>query len=260
MSIQKNEFPILEYDNNPEAVINPNHEGLNLKLPTKCVYGFLGEYIDEFAKENKAEKVAEFESITKIYPIYVIQYKKEKICLVQAPMGSAPSAQLLDWLISYGVKEVISTGTCGCLVDIEENTFLVPKVALRDEGTSYKYIPASRYVEINEIALYAIKKTLKEHGLKYKEIMTWTTDGFYRETKEFVNYRIEEGCSVVEMECSALAACAKLRNAIWGHILFTADSLAALERYDCRNWGVDSFEYSLMLALDAVINIEVSNC
>ena len=35
--------------------------------------------------------------------------------------------------------------------------------------------------------------------------MTWSTDGFYRETPDKISYRIEEGCSVVEMECSALA-------------------------------------------------------
>ena len=40
--------------------------------------------------------------------------------------------------------------------------------------------------------------------------MTWTTDGFYRETAEKVAYRKEEGCAVVEMECSALAAVARL--------------------------------------------------
>ncbi|PKY92744.1 nucleoside phosphorylase [Facklamia hominis] len=259
MAIQKNDFPILEFDNNPKAVIMPDHERLGLELPKKCVYAFLGEYIDEFAKENKANKVAEFDSITKIFPIYEIQYKNETVCIVQAPMGSAPATQLLDWLISYGVKEIISTGTCGSLVDLPENTFLVPKVALRDEGTSYHYLPAARYIEIDGRALDAIEKTLNEHGLKYKEIMTWTTDGFYRETKDFVAYRIEEGCSVVEMECSALAACAKLRKVIWGQILFTADSLTDVEKYNTRNWGGDSFEYSLTLALDAVINIERCN-
>lgn len=38
MSIQKNEIPILEFDDDPSAVINPNHEGLNLQLPEKCVF------------------------------------------------------------------------------------------------------------------------------------------------------------------------------------------------------------------------------
>lgn len=74
-------------------------------------------------------------------------------------------------------------------------------------------------------------------------------------TKEKVAYRKQEGCEVVEMECAALAACASLRNAVWGCILFTADTLADVENYDERNWGGDSFAYALELCLDAVVNI-----
>ncbi len=43
--IQKHAIPILEFDDNPQAVIMPNHEGLDLHLPKKCVYAFLGEEI-----------------------------------------------------------------------------------------------------------------------------------------------------------------------------------------------------------------------
>jgi len=145
-----------------------------------------------------------------------LQYKGEEICLCQAPVGAAPAAQILDWLIGYGVRKVISAGCCGGLEDFPENTFLVPRRALRDEGTSYHYAPPSRYMEVNEQALNAIRKTLTEHGLTYTEVTTWSTDGFYRETKEKVAYRKEEGCTVVEMECSALAACAQMRGAVWG--------------------------------------------
>lgn len=62
----------------------------------------------------------------------------------------------------------------------------------------------------------AIEKAILQHNLKYQEVMTWTTDGFFRETKEKVMYRKSEGCAVVEMECSALAACAAFRKATWG--------------------------------------------
>lgn len=85
--------------------------------------------------------------------------------------------------------------------------------------------------------------------------MTWTTDGFFRETKDLVKYRVDEGCAVVEMECSALAAVSQMRKAIWGEILFTADTLADVENYDQRNWASDSFTYALELAMDAVIEI-----
>lgn len=255
MGIIKNEIPILEFDTDTEAVIMPTHEHFDLKLPKKAVYAFLGEHVDNYAKNNKCEPVATFVSETKLYPIYVVNYKGEEICLCQAPVGAAAAAQILDWLIGYGVREIISGGCCGALEDFEENVFIVPTKALRDEGASYHYMAPSRYVNIDEAALKAIEKTLTEHGLKYIEVMTWSTDGFYRETKEKVAYRKEEGCAVVEMECSALAACARMRGAVFGEILFTADSLADVEKYDERNWGGDSFEYALKLCLDAVVNL-----
>ena len=96
---------------------------------------------------------------------------------------------------------------------------------------------------------------MKNHGLPYMEVVTWSTDGFFRETKEKVAYRKSEGCSVVEMECSALAACAKMRGAIWGELLFTADTLADAEHYDERNWGDDSPSYALELCIEAVLSI-----
>lgn len=254
--IQKNELAILEFDDIYESVIMPAHDRLDIKLPKKCVYGFLSDHIDEYARKNKAKKIAEFESATKVYPVYLIRHKDYEICLVQAPVGSAPAAQLMDWLIGYGVKEIISTGTCGCLIDMPESTFLVPVRALRQEGTSFHYVRPSRYIDINPLAISAIEDLFKKRGLKYREVMTWTTDGFYRETKDLVKYRDEEGCSVVEMECSALAAVAEMRKAIWGEILFTADTLADIENYDQRNWARDAFAYALDLAMDAVILLD----
>ena len=255
MTLFKNEYPILEYDDRKEAVINPNHEGVDLKLPRKCVYAFLSNHIDEYAANNKAIKVSEFVSATKVYPVYVIDYKGEKVTLAQAPVGSAAAAQFMDWLISYGVREIISAGTCGALVDIDEGVFLIPTRALRDEGASYHYMAPSRFVEIDRRASSSIRSALFERGISYVETTTWTTDGFYRETKDFVKYRIEEGCQVVEMECASLAAVASFRDVIWGEILFTADTLSDPHNYDQRNWAEDSFAFALELCLDSVINI-----
>ncbi len=107
-------------------------------------------------------------------------------------------------------------------------------------------------MEISERARKAIEETVLEHGIRYQEVTTWSTDGLFRETKEMVAYRKSEGCSVVEMECSALAAVAAFRRATWGMILYTADSLADVEQYDPRSWGGNAYEYALTLCLDAV--------
>ena len=250
--IQKHAIPILEFDDNPQAVLMPTHEGLDLKLPKKCIYAFLEEEIDRFAQEVGAECVGEFVSATKTYPVYVMDYKREKVCLAQAPVGSAPAAQFMDWLIGYGVEKIISTGTCGVLANIEENAFLVPVRALRDEGASYHYAPPSRYMDVNVEAISAIEQVLEQLGVPYEEVMTWSTDGFYRETAEKVAYRKEEGCAVVEMECAALAAVAQLRGVVWGELLFTADSLADLDNYDQRDWGAEAFDKALGICLEII--------
>lgn len=187
--IQKHAIPILEFDDNPQAVIMPNHEGLDLQLPKKCIYAFLEEEIDRYAQEVGAKCVGEFVSATKTYPVYVM---------------------------------------------------------------SYHYVAPSRYMEMQIEAISAIEQVLEQRGIPYEEVMTWSTDGFYRETAEKVAYRKEEGCAVVEMECASLAAVAQLRGVVWGQLLFTADSLADLENYDSRDWGAEAFDKALELCLEIV--------
>lgn len=116
------------------------------------MFAFLGGYIDRYAHAAGARQVATFNSATKLYPIYVTTYHGQEVALCQAPVGAAAAAQLLDWLISYGVREIISAGSCGVLTPFDEGTFLVPCKALRDEGSSYHYAPPSRYMEISEPA------------------------------------------------------------------------------------------------------------
>lgn len=253
MSIFKHEIPILEFDSDTDAILAPTHERLALHLPRKAVFAFLGDYIEKYAKKHSCTQAGLFVSSTKSYPIYITQYKGTDICFCQAPVGAAAAVQILDWLIGYGVTKIISTGSCGVLQDLPENTFLVPVKALRDEGTSYHYMKPSRFIDINATALSAIEAALKEHGLAYTEVITWSTDGFFRETKAKVAYRKAEGCSVVEMECAALAACAQLRSAVWGELLFTADTLADSESYNERDWGIASYERALQLCFDAVV-------
>lgn len=125
---------------------------MKLKLPEKCVFAFLGGYIEEYAAKVGAKQVSCFVNATKNYPVYVTEYKGEEIVLCQAPVGAAAAVQLLDWLIGYGVREIISAGSCGALEQLDESVFLVPRKALRDEGTSYHYAPPLRFIEIDERA------------------------------------------------------------------------------------------------------------
>ena len=251
MSIARNEIPILEYDDDPKGLIDPGHTERGLSLPARCAFPFLGGAVDDFAEKYSAKIVGHFETMTKIFPVYEIVFRGEPLCLAQAPVGASAAAQFLDWLIAHGVRKIVSTGSCGALDDLAENRFLIPSRALRDEGTSYHYLPPARYVDLPLQAREAIKATLSAHGLPSLDVVTWTTDGFFRETKEKVAYRRAEGCSVVEMECAALAAVCALRGAQFGQLLFTADTLADPDRYDERNWGGESVGLALKLCMES---------
>ena len=252
--IIKNDIPILEYDDDVNSVIMPNsHEIAN--FPVKCIFGFLGDKIDKYAHKNDCEVMTYFETITKMFPIYRVSYKGEEITMCQAPLGGAAAAHILDFLIGHGVKYIVASGSCGALVDFEENKFLLPTEALRCEGASYHYLPPSRTVKLNESVIESIESTLRTLGVDSERTKTWTTDGFYRETKAMVESRRAEGFSVVDMECASMAACAEFRGAKFGQILFTADSLADTEAYDERDWGKLSMASALRLSLECVLNL-----
>ena len=248
--ILRNEIPILEYDDSSPEIIPPDHDWRGGRLPEKCLFAFLGNIVHRYAKEQNAEVTQIFQTVSHDIEIYVLHEEKEDICLVQSPIGAAASSQVLDTLIICGCKKIIAVGSCGVLADLEENAFIVPVKALRAEGTSYHYLPASRYIELDAEPVKVIENCFKKHSLPFVSCMTWTTDGFFRETKDMVRYRLEEGCSVVEMECSALAACCRKRGASFGQFLFTADSLANVHEYDARDFGTDSHEKALLLGLD----------
>lgn len=252
--ILRNDIPILDYNSDPSAVILPGRHEIPA-FPERAVFGFLGDVIDKYASTERAEVITYFETITKMFPIYKIEYKGVPITLCQAPLGSAAATHILDFLIGNGVKKIVASGSCGALVPFEENKFLLPTEALRCEGTSYHYLPPSRTVKLNESAIASAEATLARLGVPAERVKTWTTDAFYRETKATVEARRSEGFSVVDMECSAIAACAEFRGASLVQLLFTADSLADTEAYDKRGWGVMSMETALKLSLECVIDL-----
>ena len=248
--IRRNEIPILEYDDSSPEVLAPDHGLGGLRLPEKCLFAFLGDVVHDYADSHEAEVAQELVTVSHIIKVYVLHEAGEDICLVQSPIGAAAASSVLDSLVCCGCRKIIATGSCGVLADIEENAFLVPVRALRAEGSSYHYLPASRYIELDEEPVAVIRRCFEEKGLPFVTCTTWTTDGLFRETKDMVRYRLKEGCTVVEMECAAMAACCRLRGTQFGQFLFTADSLANVHEYDARDFGTDSHEKALLLGLD----------
>ena len=249
---------LLEFDPELEAVLEPNHEKKinNFHFQPKLLFAFLTpDVIGDFLARHPHKKIGFFDCFEGETPIYEVDLDEEKITFCQAKIGAAAAVMLLDWLISYGVKQILAIGSAGCLVELPENYFLVPTRAIRDEGTSFHYMKPGTYIDLKSEFLTKTKKLLSQEGFKVEEVTTWTTDGFFRETVKKVKQAKELGASSVEMECAAMAACAQFREADFAQILFTADSLKDLENHDDRGWGRDAHEAAINLAANIISKI-----
>ena len=186
MSLIKNDIPILEYDTNSKAVIMPGHS-TNFHFPERAVMLFMETEIDDYAMTNKCEIIGQFISITKVFPVYKTVHNGVELAICQAPLGGAASTQIMEQLIAGGVKKVIATGCCGALVADNEGDFYIPTSALRQEGTSYHYLPPSREVMLNQSAINAIEKILINHKYTIKNAKHGRQTDFIVKQKKWWN-------------------------------------------------------------------------
>ena len=145
-------------------------------------------------------------------------------------------ASLYEELIALGGKQFLCCGGAGVLVNKDLGCLVVPNEGVRDEGTSYHYVEASRTIKVNKNTLEKLKNIMSDMHLDYLVGKTWTTDAFYRETRQKINQRLYEGCLTVEMEFTALVAVAKFRKVEFAEILYCGDDLSQ-DVWDGREWN-----------------------
>ena len=75
---------------------------------------------------------------------------------------------------------------------------------------------------------------MKENGIPFVEGKTWTTDVYYRETKNNYEKRKKDGCISVEMESSAAQAMCNFRNKEL-YAFFTSGDLLDSPKWDARH-------------------------
>ena len=255
--IQK-EFPILEFDADINAFIRPSNLIQPIEnIPEKCVLCFFSEAIEKILMEYEHKIIFNFKSEGMNYPLYELEYKGEKITLIQAAVGAPMAAGQIEELSALGCKKFIACGMCGVLQkELAVGHLVIPITAIRDEGTSYHYIKPSREIAADERVIKIIEEELSFRKIPYIKAKTWTTDAFYRETIEKVNLRKSEGCITVEMETSAYIAASQYNNVEFGQILCSGDSLAG-EKWDKREYNKrsDIREFVLRLTLDVCLKM-----
>lgn len=229
-------YPILEFDPAPEAIIEPGRLIAPIDTPEHCVICFFKEIIEKVCLEKQARTIAEMKWENGLHALCEIEVEGKRLAVLHPGVGAPLAAGLLEEVIARGCKKFIACGGCGVLDQaIAVGHVIVPSAAIRDEGTSYHYLPPSREVNASLPGVAAIEKVLQAHQVDYLIAKTWTTDAPYRETRSKVQLRKEEGCLTVEMEAAAFFAVAQFRGATFAQILYGGDDLSS-EEWDHRGW------------------------
>ncbi len=227
LKIKSEEYPILEFDPDKTSVTNPETLRYSFKVPANCVLCFFNDVLQELYKRGVTKIIGNVMSSMGSFPIYETELNGKKIALFNPGVGAPLATGFLEEIISLGGRKFIACGGAGVLDrKISVGHLLVPISAVRDEGTSYHYLPPGREIGANPSALSTLTNTLTNHNIKYLLTKTWTTDAFYRETKEKIKLRQLEGCLAVEMEASALFAVAEFRGVPLAELLYAADDVS----------------------------------
>jgi uridine phosphorylase len=250
--------PILDFDPARDAVLEPHVAIEKFDLPQHVVLCFFRDATASFVEALGGREIGRLASELGSHPVFEVELDGRRLAIAQAGVGAPLAAGWLEELITLGGRAFIAAGGAGVLVPgLVMGHVIVPTAAIRDEGTSYHYVPASREVSPTADALEAIVDTLEARGVPHVTGKTWTTDGIYRETREKVRRRVAEGCLTVEMEAAAFFAVAQFRGVSFGQMLYAGDDLSG-EAWDSRGWPRHDTGRDLLLRLaaEAVVRIE----
>jgi uridine phosphorylase len=133
--------------------------------------------------------------------------------VVGCAVGASFAVLVAEQLFVSGCELLISIASAGQIADLGMPPYhIVIERALRDEGTSYHYLPASDYVDVDAGVRTLVSQALRDVVATVHRGSTWTTDAPFRETAETIAARRDQGILAVEMEAAALYAFGKARG------------------------------------------------
>jgi len=217
--------PILEFDPARRAVIEPAEQIRKRAVPAHCVMPFFLEVVRRLKRRGRV--IAESVSEAGTNPMLGIRFNGRPLAVMHAGVGGPLAGAHLEEAVAWGCRYFIAIGSAGSVSrGLPKGALVIPTAAVRDEGTSYHYLPPGREVKPHPAAVESIEAVLRSHGIQYVKGKTWTTDAFYRETPAKVAARRAEGCLTVEMEAASLFAVARFRRVRMGMLLYRADDVS----------------------------------
>jgi purine-nucleoside phosphorylase len=131
-----------------------------------------------------------------------------EVGIIGCAVGASFAVLVAEQLFASGCRLLVSITSAGQITACGATPyFVLIDRALRDEGTSYHYLPPSTFADAPDLTLLdRIEDACRGVPIIIHRGATWTTDAPYRETESAIAAARARGVLAVEMEAAALYA------------------------------------------------------
>jgi uridine phosphorylase len=150
--------------------------------------------------------------------LYEFHHEGELFGIIGCAVGASFAVLVAEELFVSGCRFLVSVTSAGQIdrpgqIDRGASPyFVLIDRALRDEGTSYHYLPPAEFAEADRPLAAAAMEALRAIGETVYRGAAWTTDAPFRETPAAIERARARGILAVEMEAAALYAFAAARG------------------------------------------------
>jgi uridine phosphorylase len=174
-------------------------------VPSLCFLDFDGDLTDWLAREGIARS---YDSWACFHTrMFALELEGMPCGLIARTIGAPYAVLIAEQLHAAGAELIIGLTSAGRVSpELPLPCLLVVTDAIRDEGTSYHYLPPSREVRCPTAIIPALVEHLRATGWDVRSGKVWTTDAPYRETETQLQGWAGENVLAVEMQAAALFA------------------------------------------------------
>ena len=141
-----------------------------------------------------------------------------------SPVGAPMAVMLLEQLFALGARRFLYLGFCGALdPTLSIGDLFIPVRAVREEGTSYHYLPAGVEPAAAPSITALLQHEAERQRLDVRQGLLWTTDAPFRETPAKIAAFQAAGVRAVDMEMAALLSVAVYRGCEVAALLVVSD-------------------------------------
>lgn len=198
----------------PENLLREARRQKNLPsaaVPEICILDPDGDIVRSLGKAGRTHRSRGWACYHS--ELYEFDHAGARFGIVGCVVGSPFAVLVAEQLFVSGCRFLVSITSAGQIVPKGPPPyFIVIDRALRDEGTSYHYLPPSDFVYAEERLVEAAMKAFAGVALPIYRGASWTTDAPFRETAAAIERCRACNILAVEMEAAALYAFARTRG------------------------------------------------